>query len=316
MRSIRKAAAIAAICSLVAVASAAGADKPPAKPSTKSVAAIATTRHERIVGGIASAKGSRPWQVSIFVSDLKPTQGHWCGGSLIAQDWVLTAAHCFNDKAISDRGFSVLVGTQNLDATAADGARVFKAEHVYVHHGYMPGQHPNDIALVHLGPLDGTRAPVALPPTAKIVPLAPTGSDRAAGAREVVVSGFGFTSEGGAYSADLLEIHVPVVSNEVCNRPQSYDQAIIPEMMCAGAAGKDACGGDSGGPVVEQQEDGEWLQVGIVSWGEGCAQPDKFGVYTRVSAYADWIRTQMAAASTARGTGEAGRARGRAAKRS
>jgi secreted trypsin-like serine protease len=253
---------------------------------------IAATRHERIVGGAPSAQGSRPWQVSLYAASLGPEKGHFCGGSLIAADWVLTAAHCVNDPDLKKYGgFQVLAGTQDLTT----GGTRYAVDKVIAHEAYSRKQHANDIALVHLVPLPGVTSRSALPATARPIALqltAPT--TRGALPQRARVTGYGYDKETGAISTKLLEIEIGVVPNAICNQPQSYAGAITGSMMCAGSPGKDSCQGDSGGPLIEDvNDDDHWTQVAIVSFGEGCARADKFGVYTRVSEYAQWIRAHM-----------------------
>ena len=105
------------------------------------------------------------------------------------------------------------------------------------------------------------------------------------------ISGWGLTREGGTISDVLQHVGVQVTSNEICNNPTAYGGQITDRMLCAGFAtgGKDSCQGDSGGPFVVFDGMGGYALAGIVSWGEGCARPNKFGVYTRVSSVADWI---------------------------
>jgi secreted trypsin-like serine protease len=303
MRTLRISAVLAVLCLGLSACATTG------RPSDgKQSASVAEPRHKRIVGGVVA--GPRPWQVSIFVGDVTPMKGHWCGGSLVAPGWVLTAAHCFNNERLNRRGFKVLVGTQNLKAPQT--GRIYDIAHIYKHEGYTPGRHPNDIALLELAPAAQDRAgDPGLPRHAEIVRVArkPPGRGR------VAVTGWGNTTQAGAYSPDLLEIDVPIVSNETCNRPQSYAGMVTTGMLCAGEAGKDACQGDSGGPVVQRDlTTGGWVQVGIVSWGEGCAQPDKFGVYTRVAEYADWIDQHIGATAREPGKPARGQAAGRAGK--
>src|SRR5262249_38683933 len=104
------------------------------------------------------------------------------------------------------------------------------------------------------------------------------------------VTGWGRTYEGGATSSDLMKATVPYVDSAVCNEPSAYNGSILPGMMCAGLheGGVDACQGDRGGPLVFRHADGRLL-VGVVSWGEGCARRLKYGIYTRVTTYRDWI---------------------------
>ncbi len=108
------------------------------------------------------------------------------------------------------------------------------------------------------------------------------------------VSGWGTLTDGGNSPNKLQKVNVPIVSNQVCNEPNAYNGQITPTELCAGYAQgkKDSCQGDSGGPLVVK-DNGDYYQAGIVSWGDGCAQPNKYGVYTRVSAFNEWIQNTM-----------------------
>ena len=104
--------------------------------------------------------------------------------------------------------------------------------------------------------------------------------------------GWGLTAENGLTSTHLREVTVPVVTNAVCSAGYASDGITIADtMLCAGSAqgGKDSCQGDSGGPIAIKDTNGTWKQIGVVSFGIGCARPNKYGVYTRVSEFIDWI---------------------------
>ena len=156
-------------------------------------------------------------------------------------------------------------------------------ETLIVHEGYDAKTHENDIALVRLR----TR------PAGKIIPLVRAGQKLAPGT-PLEVTGWGATSEGGSTSRVLRKASVPYAENDACNAPAMYNGAIRGGMMCAGHrdGGVDSCQGDSGGPLVWHSPDGPIL-VGVVSWGEGCARKLRYGVYTSVSAFHDWIAEKI-----------------------
>ena len=200
--------------------------------------------------------------------------------SIIAQKWVLTAAHCIER------------GTKSGDVKAKAGATNYATlgtwaplERIVVHERYNPETQENDLALLKL----------ASPPSGKVIPLADAGMTVPVG-QPLEVTGWGAASEGGDAERNLLQGTVPYVDNDVCNASGSYNGSIGAGMMCAGHrdGGVDACQGDSGGPLVWKTEDGPIL-VGVVSFGEGCARKLKYGVYTRVSNYRDWITKIIAA---------------------
>ena len=232
----------------------------------------------RIVGGEKTDIKDHPWQVAL---DIKTPEGTFlCGGSIIAQKWVLTAAHCIEP------------GTKSGDVRAKAGATNYTSsgnwtqiERVVVHDKYDPKTYENDLALLKL----------SSPPSGKVIPLAEAQLTVPVG-QPLEVTGWGATSEGGDAERNLLKASVPYVDNAACNAAEAYNGSIRAGMLCAGHrdGGVDACQGDSGGPLVWKTEDGPIL-VGVVSFGEGCARKLKYGVYTRVSKYRDWIAKVTAA---------------------
>ena len=157
---------------------------------------------------------------------------------------------------------------------------------------YNPLTYENDIALIKL----------KLPAAGRVIALVDASATMQVG-QPLEVTGWGATEEGGGGSNDLLKASVPYADTAVCNAPASYNGGVRPSMMCAGYSegGVDSCQGDSGGPLVWRTPDGPVL-VGVVSFGDGCARKLKYGVYTRVSAYRDWIDRAIAADDEAGGT--------------
>ena len=229
----------------------------------------------RIVGGEKTDIKQHPWQVALQVRGQ-----FYCGGSIIAERWILTAAHCFAYARRADDWRAKARATNY--ATEGAWARI---ERVVVHPKFNPSSQEHDIALVKLASKTNGR----VVPRAEAAMTVPVG-------QELEVTGWGEIAEGGEGSRVLQKVGVRYVDTAACNAPEAYNGQITAGMLCAGypEGGKDACQGDSGGPLVWRRPDGAFL-VGVVSQGEGCARVSKYGIYTRVSAYADWIDETMAA---------------------
>lgn len=234
----------------------------------------------KIVNGIEAVAGQFPWQVSLGVSWIASTfDAHFCGGAIFNEKWIVTAAHCVDGTAPQD--IIVTAGTHDL----GKGGQRVNVRRILVKSNFTDVQKGSDVAVLELlNPLklDGTNT--------KAIELVPTGSnlETLAGGKPVTVSGFGRTQQGGELTATLNYIDIPLVPTSVCNAPQSYDGRVLADMFCAGEGEMDSCQGDSGGPLVLKSETKSVL-AGIVSWGDGCAQPLKFGIYTSVPTYAPWI---------------------------
>jgi secreted trypsin-like serine protease len=238
-------------------------------------------KQPKIVGGVPAPDGAYPWQVSIAASIIAdPGQAHFCGGSILNDRWIVTAAHCL--VRLRPEDVVVVAGTNVLQ----QGVTRTNAARLIVHKDYAPQTFDNDVALIEL------LQPLALGPKAKPVALLETAQEATVytAGRQLVVTGWGATSEGGGVVRKLQQVSVPFVTRETCNDPLSYNGRITANMVCAGKAegGQDSCQGDSGGPFVDDPSGTPKLS-GIVSWGEGCARPGKFGIYTRVPNYTAWI---------------------------
>nr|WP_319383284.1 serine protease [uncultured Roseibium sp.] len=238
----------------------------------------------RIIGGSETSIQEFPWTVSLSAPWGGAHKGHFCGASLISKRWILTASHCFFDQngdVISPDEIKVHVG-----GTEAASGKEFGIEKIIVHEHYNPQTSENDIALIRVdSPVDT--------PSARPINLTSQKLDRIFARVSVctTVVGWGVT-EAGQGAKNLQEVSLPIISNETCRA--SYPNEVIDEtQICAAYSDgqRDSCSGDSGGPlVVEIGNTGNFVQVGVVSWGYGCAEKGHPGVYARVAAYIDWIK--------------------------
>jgi len=224
------------------------------------------------------------WQVALVDGD-DNRRSQFCGGTLIAAGWVLTAAHCVDNARVQNdpKRLDVIAATLNY---ATGGARS-DVDKIFVHPKWRQTgtRFDFDAALLKL------KTPVTSVQPIKVI--SPTGT--LPEGPEVRVTGWGALSEGGSGSEKLMMVNVPVISNAVCNDPASYGGLVSAQMFCAGLrdGGLDSCQGDSGGPVMSTIS-GSKEVVGIVSWGFGCARRLKYGVYTRVTTVSQWASETMA----------------------
>ncbi|KAH8355318.1 hypothetical protein KR093_010766 [Drosophila rubida] len=235
----------------------------------------------RIVGGQVTEIRNFPYQASI------QRQGeHICGGAIIGDYFVLTAAHCFEDSwSLPD--YSVRLGATEH----ATGGELLSLRQIIRHAAYDALTHDNDLALLLLH----TR--LNYTDELQAVPLA-TAQDALSSATELHVSGWGLQSEAGddGVSPVLRYVQLTHVPPAVCRSAYAKVLPITQRMLCAARDGHDSCQGDSGGPLVGYQPgSSEGKLYGIVSWGLGCAKPDYPGVYTSVAAFRTWINAQVGA---------------------
>ncbi|KAM0734724.1 Trypsin-1 [Formica fusca] len=234
-----------------------------------------TNKHNRIVGGVETLVNQYPWMALLMYRGQ-----FYCGGTVINSRYVLTAAHCI-DK-FDETKLTVRIMEHNRNSTSESTTQNFKVEKAFKHSGYSTINYDNDIALIKLREpikFQGSMRPACLPEPGKTF-----------AGEKGIVTGWGAINEGGPVSNTLQEVVVPILSNAECRATKYPSRKITDNMLCAGykQGGKDSCQGDSGGPL-HVEKDGICHVAGIVSWGEGCAQPEYPGVYCRVNRYVTWI---------------------------
>jgi secreted trypsin-like serine protease len=284
--------------------------------------------HKKVYGGQDAPPGSFPFQVSLIMAEAKKGEEfnyHFCGGSLIADTWVLTAGHCVTSEGeiIDPKSINVYLGSTNFK----DGDRI-AVKSLYRHPQYNVDFTDNDVALLKLERAPRKEVKVAkinLVDSTKDAALETPGTD-------LTIVGWG-TTEKGSLSKNLRYTSVKMVDRNECNtnilknRAENLDdslsgivrsfrisddklkdiraailnsagQLVSENMICAGDPNPppgaefvhDTCQGDSGGPLVAKIGD-KPIQVGIVSWGEGCGIPKLHGVYTRLGKFIDWVKS-------------------------
>ena len=231
----------------------------------------------KIMKGRSASFGDRPWQVGLLNASIPdPLYAHFCSGTLITDQWVVTAAHCVAGRQGTE--LMVLVGTKSLNL----GGRKKQVISVVVHGAYDPHTRENDLALLFLD------SPTAIfPPQFPSIEVEQRLVDDQ---EKVTIGGWGNTYDFGVKSLDLMETEAPLVSPQLCSEPDSHGQSLKATMLCAGYEDgrTDACDGDSGGPATVREYGQEFL-IGVKSWGD-CGAPKKYGVFTRVAPYVGWIR--------------------------
>ncbi|NWU96699.1 OVCH2 protein, partial [Upupa epops] len=252
----------------------------------------------RIVGGHQANQGSHPWQVS-----LKRRQKHFCGGTIVSAQWVVTAAHCILDRNL----------LQYLDVTAGDhdlriresGEQTLPVKYVIKHPNFDPRTPMNyDIALLKL---DG-----AFIFSSSVLPAClPDPGEKFEAGYICTACGWGRLNENGVLPQVLHEVNLPILDRKECSRALSTLKKPIQgdTILCAGFpdGGKDACQGDSGGPLLCRRQHGAWTLTGVISWGMGCARGwisnekkkhynrGSPGVFTDLSVVLSWIQENMSA---------------------
>lgn len=282
-----------------------------------------------VVGGQEADPADWPGMASIQALQGRSVY-HECGATMISSEWALTAGHCVEGVFIEENGRAaqyfpdgsgrrmerfgpLALAVGRADLTDIPRETLFAVADVIIHPDYRHGfpEMGHDLALLRIdGQWDG--------PVADLDGLLADPVDLAGEYVDTLVAGYGKLGETAqgedgmsrtgrhvtAPSLVLQEGHVPLVDGETCRRQIAdlIEQYALGDTLagvdvdpalqiCAGTGGVDSCQGDSGGPLMLRRADGDPVQIGVVSWGLGCARPDSPGIYMRVAAYADWIGT-------------------------
>jgi len=224
--------------------------------------------NEKIVGGDVADPNSIPHQVSFQFFG-----SHGCGGSVINENYVLTAGHCCDGTSASS---ITIVGGEHDLASDSGLEQEREVSRVILHEDFDYGTISNDVCLLELA------QPFELGAEVNGVSLPTQGQLFESG--DAVVSGWGTLHSGDFFLPDLLHVvTVPIVTDQDC--ADAYGSSLIADqMICAGETDKDSCQGDSGGPMTCGG-----LHCGVVSWGIGCGSPGYPGVYAETAQYIDWI---------------------------
>jgi len=242
-------------------------------------------RQSRIVGGQVASYGEWPWQVSL--RQWKNGQfRHKCGAALLTRNWIVTAAHCVKD--VSPSNLLVRVGEYNtLDTREIHKHTDRRISRSITHINFDKTSYEYDIAVLKMS------SAVDFKPNAIPICL-PQNNDKLVG-KTGSVTGWGRRSEYGQISTILREVQLPIISNKQCMsmyRSSGQNEWIPNIFLCAGTArgGRDSCEGDSGGPLVVKSSNGRYTLAGVISWGIGCGDRNRPGVYTRISEFRSWIK--------------------------
>lgn len=237
---------------------------------------ISTTAIPKVTGGRPADPNAWPWMAALR---RRRSENSYCGGVLITDRHILTAAHCTDNYKETD--LTVRLGEYKFSSLNETRSREFRVSEIRQHADFDPTTYDNDIAVLKLQQpalFNSYIWPVCMPPV----------EDTYEGYMGIV-TGWGTQEFLGATSDVLMEVSIPIWTQEKCKG--AFVERITDEVLCAGApeGGRDSCQGDSGGPLLVQLPNRRWVTVGIVSWGIRCGEKNHPGIYTRVTKYSDWI---------------------------
>lgn len=243
----------------------------------------------RVVGGVEAEAHSWPWSVALLRFN-----GYFCGGSLIDEEWVLTAAHCVYGRE-DQASFTEAVLGEHDRSVDEKSEQKFTVAKIISHANYSSNTLDNDIAMIKLQKkVTLKKDSYGYPDKIGLVCLPKQGE--AANTDDLCyITGWGKTTGDGESSQILMEAELPTVTNEVCSKKNTKwgGTAITKNMLCAGqrpGTKMSGCHGDSGGPYVCNRSGRKWTLTGAVSWGSSdCKRSQKYTVFARVSRFRDWI---------------------------
>ncbi|XP_047537458.1 venom protease-like [Vanessa atalanta] len=236
---------------------------------------LSTRAQSRVTGSQPARPREWPWMASITPEGFD----QYCGGVLITDRHVLTAAHCTRRWKAEE--LFVRLGEYDLERTNDSRSYNFRVIEIRQHEQFDIANYHHDVAILklHRPAVFNTYVwPICLPPRGLAL------DDEMA-----TIIGWGTLWYGGPHSNVLMEVSVPIWNHQTC--VNSFSDSIFNETLCAGGkdGGRDACQGDSGGPLMYQMSSGRWAVVGVVSWGVRCGEPSHPGLYARVDQYLEWI---------------------------